>query len=957
MICAVLKNFQRLPWQIALVAFVLFALTASRGVTMNSLPMAAKVAGWDWLPMATRPLTWLLTLPVRLLPGGWIPLALDLFSAAIAALTLGVVARSVELLPWNTAPDAKKIWAGRLPVLLACAVCGLEFNFWSDATAATGEMLDLLLLAIPVWCLLEHRAATNARWINAAAFAWGLGMAENWVMLVTLPLFVAALIWLRGLRFFKLNFLLRMGLLGLAGFSIFALLPLVNWLTPHSPWNFSESWSTSWSATKTVFHTLYYGFWQWHRLLAISVLLYFLVPTLPCLVRLKNESAANQSKVDRFQTWIYRALRVVLLLACLWLAFDPEAGPRAVIRQQVGIALPLLTFDYLNALGIAFLAGNLLFAAQVPPQRRSRSPLQKFNSLLRRNTTTLLVAVIALMTVGLLVRGLPAILGANREPLRQFGEITARSLPAGGGILLGDEPAKLAVVQSALRTGGGAARWLMVDVRLLPDARYRAHLERAFPAGWRATADARDLKPEELIQLLDRLAHTNRIFYLQPGAGKILFEQFYPLPLGAVSELKTYAENEYRIPPLTPAQLAEGEKFWDHAWDHELERVSPPGSQRTPALVKFFSRRLTVNPVTPQSGRLLGHWYSAWLDGWGVALQRSGKLPEARRRFEQALQLNTNNYSAVLNLEVCTNLIAGAALGLGGVDQVAAKFRNTAQLAQVVSACGPVDEPAVLSLLGRACQQAGWARQALQNYDRAHTLAPAALMPALAMAEIFSQRRMDRKVLDILGQLPRPATNSPGSRVLNLELAMMEAKAWMGLTNATKANEILQSMRAQNPADTAVLEMVFKAYLAFGEITNALQLIETQLVREPDNIAALNNKAALLIQQRRATEALAVLDRALALTNLPAIRLNRAIALLSTGNYPAAEADYLALQNAAVEKFSVEFGLAQIATLRHDTNAAIQHLELCLGSVPTNSPKWNEAQARLEALKNPPVKK
>jgi tetratricopeptide (TPR) repeat protein len=956
MICPVLKNFQRLPCQVAFVAFVVFALTASRGVTMSSLPLAAKVAGWDWLPMASRPLTWLLTLPLHLLPGNWIPFALNIFSAVVAALTLGVLARSVELLPWNSPPDAKKIWARKLPVLLACAVCGLEFNFWSDATAATGEMVDLLLLTIPVWCLLEYRAANDPRWVNAAAFAWGLGMAENWVMLVTLPLFVASLIWLRKLRFFKLNFLLRMLLLGLAGFSLYALLPLVNWLAPHSPWGFFESWGAAWLSTKGIWHTLYYGFWQWHRLLAISVLLYFLVPTLPCLVRLKNESATNQSKVDRFQTWIYRALRVVLLLACLWLTFDPEAGPRAVIRQQVGAAMPLLTFDYLNALGIAFLAGNLLFASQVPPQRRSRSPLQKFNSLLRRNTTGLLVVVTALMTTGLLVRSLPAILYVNRAPLSGFGQITARSLPSGGGILLGDEAAKLAVVQSVLRTGRAAPRWVTVDVRQLPQVKYRAQLERAFPAGWLTTAETRDLKPEEMILLLNRLANTNRIFYLQPGAGKIIFERFYPEPLAAVSELKTYSENDFLIPPLTPAQLVEGEKFWDAAWDRELSPVSQPRAQRTRALAKIFSR-LTIARATPPSGRLLGWWYSAWLNAWGVTLQNNGKLPEAHRRFEQALQLNTNNYSAILNLEVCTNLMAGVKLGLGGVEQVAAKFRNTAQLAQVVGACGPVDEPAVLCLLGRACQQAGWARQALQNYERAHVLAPAALMPALEMIEIFSQRRMDAKVLEIIGQIQRPITNSPDYRAVNLELSLREARSWMRLTNTAKANGILQSIRQQNPNDATVLEIVFKEYLAFGEITNALQLLESELVRDPNNIAALNNKAALLIQSRRGTEALSVLDRALSLTNLPAIRLNRAIARLSAGDYQAAEADYLALQNTSVEKFSIEFGLAEIAAQRHDTNAAIQHLELCIASVPSGSQKWNEASRRLEALKNPAAKK
>ena len=55
-----------------------------------------------------------------------------------------------------------------------------------------GELLELLLLATAVWLLLEHRADKHdLRPIYAASFVWGLGLAENWVMILALPLFVA----------------------------------------------------------------------------------------------------------------------------------------------------------------------------------------------------------------------------------------------------------------------------------------------------------------------------------------------------------------------------------------------------------------------------------------------------------------------------------------------------------------------------------------------------------------------------------------------------------------------------------------------------------------------------------------------------------------------------------------------------------------------------------------------
>jgi hypothetical protein len=206
------KFSRHFPLQVALGAILFYSVTLSHGVTLNSLALTAKVAGWDWLPMSRQPVLWLLTLPLRLLPAAWVPAGLNFFSAAGAALILGILARTLELLPWFRPLATLQGWPARLPVLLAAVACGLEFNFWQDATAITGETLDLLLLVASAWCLLENHASQNDRWLNdrwlyAAAAIWGAGMAENWVMQILLPLFLAALVWRRRLDFFQRRFL------------------------------------------------------------------------------------------------------------------------------------------------------------------------------------------------------------------------------------------------------------------------------------------------------------------------------------------------------------------------------------------------------------------------------------------------------------------------------------------------------------------------------------------------------------------------------------------------------------------------------------------------------------------------------------------------------------------------------------------------------------------------------
>src|ERR1035437_3388134 len=136
-----------------------------------------------------------------------------------------------------------------------------------------------------------------------------------------------------------------------------------------------------------------------------------------------------------------------------------------------------------------------------------------------------------------------------------------------------------------------------------------------------------------------------------------------------------------------------------------MEPVSQPGPQRPSAWVKISGklfRLFCLEPVPAPQSRLLGRLYSISLDNWGVELQRSGRLPEARHRFEQALALNTNNWVATINLQCNTNLQAGNKLSLAGLEEMAGRFKDMQQIALGMNSCGPFDEPVLCFLLGRA---------------------------------------------------------------------------------------------------------------------------------------------------------------------------------------------------------------------------------------------------------------
>ena len=940
---------RRTPLLVALGALVFYGATLSHGVTIHSLPLTAQIAGWDWLPLTGRPLLWLLTLPCRLLPAAGVACGLNLISAATAALTLGVLARTVQLLPWDPPFAEGRRLAGLLPVGLACAACGLEFSFWREATAASGEMLDLLLLATALWLLLEYRLRRKKRWLEAAALVWGLGMAENWAMLLTLPLFVAGVVWLHGILRFDRRLLVRLAGLGLAGFSVYALLPLVNGWTPDSPWNLGEAWLVSLRETRNLAVRLPHQIWA-DRPLLLAVMTYWLVPSLACLVRLRDQGMKHKLSVDRFQIWTYRALRAVLLLACLWLTFDPVNGPRQLVQSRSGLSLAWLTFDYLNALGVAFLAGNFLLIPQLP-LRRPSGALAKLPW--RRMLVPAACALLVLLSAGLAVRNAPVLLDMNFQPLERFGELVAGFLPDGGGCLISSEPRELQVVQAALAHHNRGSEWRAVDMRTLPLAAYRGWLDHRQHAGWLTDENRRELNEAETARLLTRIAGSSPLICLHPTYGH-LCERYYAESTGPVYVMGLRETNRLNAPPPTAAVTAANEAFWNAAWTRALAPLAPPAAAR-PTFWRKRLQRWGVTPPPADQPLFLAAWYSRSLTAWGVALQQQGRLPEARLRLEQALRLNTNNYSAQISLACNTNLQAGLRPLFAGADRAAAQLGDSRRLSQLLNECGPFDDPVYCYLLGVAFQKIGMPVQAAEQFDRSRILAPDAFTPQLALAEIYQRLHLGDRSSPLLNHLSEETRKLPAGNPLNLEVTLLEAASWLAQTNPAKAGGILDAVLRQHPDDDPIANQVISLYLSYGDFTNPVRLLQARLAKAPDNPTNLVLLADVLILAGQTAACLPVLDHILALTNLPDIRLERALARLTAQeDFAAAEADIQVLEMMGNQAGRAGYGRAMVAEHRHDTNQAARYLRICLTNTPPGAVLWLNARARLQALEPRP---
>jgi tetratricopeptide (TPR) repeat protein len=557
--------------------------------------------------------------------------------------------------------------------------------------------------------------------------------------------------------------------------------------------------------------------------------------------------------------------------------------------------------------------------------------------------------VLSVVVIGLAMRNGPVIWRLNAQPIEQFGERALQSLPAGGGVVLCDFPEKLLVFEAALARRHQTVNWLAVDTHELPKAEYRAELERRQPGAWLTDTTRHELTQLETLRLLAQVAQKHRLFYLHPSYG-YFFERFYLEPVGTVFEMKLRGKDPLDVPPLSSAALESNETFWTRVWSQDLARLAPPVSRPNP-LEKQLAR-VGLVPAPQREDRVLADWYSVPLDAWGVALQEQGHLREAQVRFEQALQLNTKNFSARISLACNTNLQAGAKIGVGDIAQVAGELGNPDKLNLMVTADGPFDEATLHYLLGSSYLDHGLLIQAAEQIERVRTLVPGGLAPELALAEIYNRLQMTSRSRPLITHLREAARKLPANSALDLDVAMVDSYSWLLQTNAAQARDVLQAVASEHPDDPKVTGRVLIAYVALRDWTNAVRLVDAQLAKAPDDTQMLNDKAMILMQAGRSADAIALLDHVLLLTNLPAARLNRAFVRLSKENFTLAADDLRELENEGINSPMVSFGLAAVAEHSHDTNQAVHYLQICLTNTPAGGPLWQQANARLQSLKS-----
>jgi tetratricopeptide (TPR) repeat protein len=988
-----------LPWVVGAAALVVYLATLNHWVTLNSLTLVTKVNGWSWQPMLSQPLLCLLTFPFRWLPAAWVPLALNVLTAVCASLALATLARSVALLPHDrmeqqrllvqndhallSVPDA---W---VPVVLAAVALGLQLTFWENAIAATGEMLDLLVFAYIIRCLLEHRIHEQQSWLDRATILFGCAMANNWGMIAFLPLFVVALLRTKRFSFFNLRtiqridrsgwesvkpalntdlrFFRRIALLGLAGMSLFLVLPLLQMFSPDSTLSFWEALRTMAVSYWEALRFLARVFLRQRRDLALLLAAASLLPVFLLSIRWGAFAGGeSQAKFD-VASFISHVAHAFLLAICVWTVFDPPISPRQIGRQT-GLQLPFLPLYYLTALSIGYYSGFFLLVFGTAALQRTSSR-HAVRQILYRVVPKLVYLLLGLALAGLALENLPAIRATNTPHLDRYARLAAGSLPTQEAFVLSEDPARLTVFQAELAREGKAERYLPVETRILPFAPYRAWLSRKYPGRWpkpqteallaevgdAASKADTPLDDFGVLQLVFRLAQSNHLYCLQPSFGRLL-EPFYLQPHGLLHEMKFYPPDFVSDPPLSSAELVENQAFWQRAIESSvkpiLQLLSQPELPR-PAFEQRLMKLGRLQTPPPPETRVLAKWYSGALNRWGVTLQRNGRVSEATPCFARAQELDPDNLPARVNFQCNSNLLAGQKMTVDRTLDFAAQFERGRSLKQVLTENGPFDEPTYCYHLGLIFANGRMLRQASQQLERVKALVPSDLSARLLLGSIYSGLSPGRAL-----QVATGIRADPDLRPLGLtnevEVALLEARAWFAMTNRGMAQGIIYALVDMHPSEDFVFERCVATLIACQSYSDARKMIDRQLALTPNDLTALAAKVNLCFQTGDYSNAIPPLTLALSLTNTPAARFNRALAYMETDRLDAAEADYRDLLNTFPDYFRVYHGQGELALRRKDTNAAIRCFEQYLSKTDVNAPEARLVAARLKSLQQGP---
>jgi tetratricopeptide (TPR) repeat protein len=840
-------------------------------------------------------------------------------------------------------------------------------------------MVDLLIFAYVIRCLLEFRNDERESWLLRSAFIYSAGMANNWAMIGYFPLYLLAVLFVKRFGFKRIskppaprkprqppqwlrkllakigvrqntvpkpvyapfrpvvvdtNFFLRMALWGLAGLSFYLLLPIVQSLSSHSTVDFWPALKANLSFQKNHLSALRSPSF---RLLAIASLL----PILVLVIGWKTQPA-NSGYETRRAIFLNRLasypLHAVVLLLTLWLSFDPTFSPR-----HLSVGIPMLSYYYLSAIVVGYCAGYLLQVAT--------EGAPKF---IARIVPTAFCILAAAMPLLLVARNLRQIRLTNGPSLHQFARELYADLPDGKSVVLGTDFAQLSLLRAELAAHHDAKDALVVELPSLSSAQYHIFMARQFGRRWPVIipTNAVDLVgPIKLLKLVTAFAEHEPVVYFDPNFGP-LFDRPADSVTGFIHHFVSKSDPR-EVAPVAPRP--EFEMLWEQRWTNHLQYFAArvrTQLRQTPRQPRSLLGLLRLQTELNATASFLGATYSKSLNNWGVLSQRHDHLTEAGEWFRRSLDLNPQNVCAHINLDFNEHYQRGEKLRLNPSvvqKEHAEVFRRQNDWREVLSDFGTVDEPTYLFRTGRAFLANGNTRLAAAAFQRSAELAADWPLPKLWLAQSFLDQGNFAEALSITERVSTIGPSWDGKGLA--QLLHCRATSLLGLGRTNEILPLIDGFLHDHGQHREVLAAAADAYAQNGLHEQQLATIEELLKREPNRPEWLSQKGLAELQLARYDSAIATLTTALSLApNDDNVRLSRAVARLGADQLDAARADYQPLLNSKTCAANALFGLGTIAWRKHETNSAVVFYQQYLTNAIDGSPQFSVASKRLKEL-------
>ncbi len=866
-----LKSFAatRLPWAVALGAVVLYLATLHSWISFASLPAVSDVGGWSDRAQSEAPLLFLITLPLRVLPASMVPTAMNILAAVFGALALATLTRSVVLLPHDRTKEQRgreqsahsllSLPGNWMPALFAALVCGLQLSFWQHATVGTGEMLNVLLFAFVIRCLLEYRIEHKTRWLRRAVLVYAIGITNNWGMVGFLPLFAIALLWTARMQLFRDGMPLKLALNALAGLSLYLLLPLVAVLFGNGE-SFADVLLANLGLQKSFIGSLFS-----QRLMVMVMASTAILPLLLVSIRWPANFGDTNAAASAITTGLLRLVHFLFLAVCIYVAFDHVVSPRKLVNlpQVTGIGAPFLTFYYLGALSIGYFLGYLLLLSGKEEARRWQKPSELAKALNRGLFIGLRIAALAVIAV-LVWRNLGTVHANNKNGVTSaYAQWLASNLPEDKAILFTDNDMapQSQLLRAELARSRTGAQTLLVQTHQLTSPDYQVRLAKRDNSLWHAppeeVLEAKRIDQLQILTMLNGLSESTPIYYLHPSFG-YFFEQFYMNPEKGIFRLSPYPAEAAKLdkPPLTNEQITASTAVAE-------------------AVVKQFDtfagegEHLRKNQFLDTL--IIMSWLSRNLNHRGVDLIRNNQEEAAEKLFLSACELYRGSPKG--------NLIAQANLRRANpksnyefdeeLDRLigAEELLALSRIDSTLKTYGPFDLTQACFQLGQNFAQKNQIRQAYHELTRAAELAKTLPDPVFFIADMFMSYGLPEKAQLFIERLATMNHANPFTPNQQIRLIRFEAGLLLTKSGPTEAEKYLFEQLKPHMDTLSGLHTMLAFHLDHDQGVKALALLDNWLNDNPDDLSTLSDKGQLLTKLKRYDESIEVFQKAIELAN------------------------------------------------------------------------------------------